>query len=142
MIYTEEVFELEDEIDKLCDTLIQSELVKGFWEAKYQLKNNNETRIKEKEFVFAKESFEKIEAYGSYAPDYKEKRRALREKKRQLDLDETVASFKVKERELQDVLDTTVFDLAKSISPNIKIEAGNPFFEFAQKGCSGNCHVG
>lgn len=142
MIYTEEVFKLEDEIDNLCDTLMHSELVKGFWEAKYQLKTNEETKKKEKEFVSAKESFEQIEAYGNYAPGYKEKRRALREKKRQLDLDETVASFKIKERELQDVLDTTVFDLAKSISPNIKIEAGNPFFEFAQKGCSGNCHVG
>jgi hypothetical protein len=40
------------------------------------------------------------------------------------------------------MLDYITFDIAKSISDDIKIDAGNPFFEFAKRGCGGSCHVG
>ncbi|WEG72895.1 YlbF family regulator [Vagococcus intermedius] len=142
MLYTEEIFELEDSIDRLCDCLLASSPTRGYLKSRQLIETSKITQEHVKDFSRAKESFEKIEAYGQYAPDYKEKRRALRATKRQLDMDNNIVEFRIYERDVQESLDLVTYEIAQSISSNIKIEAGNPFFEFAQKGCGGNCHVG
>ena len=106
-----------------------------------QIDTSAETKAREKQFMEAREAFERIEAYGKHAPDFTEKRRKLRHEKRQLDMDQNVSAFRVSERELQEVLDRLTYEIAQSVSPDIKIDAGNPFFEFAQKGCGGSCNV-
>lgn len=142
MIYTDEVFELEDSLDELCQALLSSTSFDDHCSNKKAILNSPETLNKEKVFGEAKTAFEKIENYGDYAPDFKEKRRQLRQAKRELDLDPIVAKFRVSEHELQSMLDRLVYEMAQVISEDIKIDAGNPFFEFASKGCGGSCHVG
>lgn len=142
MLYTEEIFELEDSIDRLCDCLLTSSPTSGYLKSRQLIEISNKTQERVRDFSYAKESFEKIETYGKYAPNYTEKRRALRSAKRQLDMDNNVIDFRIYERDVQESLDLVTYEIAQSISSNIKIEAGNPFFEFAQKGCGGNCHVG
>jgi cell fate (sporulation/competence/biofilm development) regulator YlbF (YheA/YmcA/DUF963 family) len=106
------------------------------------MNKSDEVAKLKKDFKEVKEAFEKIEPYGKYAPDFKEKRRAVRKVKRELDTNELVSNFKFNETSLQNMLDYITFDIAKSISDDIKIDAGNPFFEFAKRGCGGSCHVG
>ena len=141
MIYTEEVFAIEDCIEELCEQLVQSPVVQEHLNNRLRINRSSETKEREKKFMVAREAFERIEAYGKHAPDYTEKRRQLRQQKRQLDMDENVSAFRVSERELQEVLDRLTYEIAQSVSPDIKINAGNPFFEFAQKGCGGSCNV-
>ena len=81
-------------------------------------------------------------AYGEYAPDYREKKRAVRKAKRQLDMDEHVAAFRYSETQLQSLLDQIVQVLAEEVSNEIKVDAGSPFFETKKHfGCGGNCHA-
>lgn len=142
MIYTDEVFALEDCLFELCDNIISSELTTKHLHNRLLIETTPTTKAKEQEFVRARQKFEQVEAYGKYAPDYTEKRRKLRQEKRALDMDPHVAAFRASERDLQNVLDRVTYEIAQSVSPDIKIDAGNPFFEFAQRGCGGNCHGG
>lgn len=142
MIYTDELLAIEDTIDLLCHNIIECDVVKNYVVTKVALLKNAETQQKVTAFEQAKRSFERVEPYGNHAPDYTEKRRALRKQKRLLDTDERIMRFRVAERELQEVLDYISYDIAQSISPDIKVDAGNPFFEFATRGCGGSCHIG
>lgn len=140
MIFTEEVFAIEEELDTLLETLVCSQTFKKHCQNKGTILTNPETMIKEKEFKEAKAAFERIAQYGDYAPEFKSLRRELRQKKRVLDLDEHVMEFRMTEHDVQSMLDRIVFEMAQVVSNDIKIDAGNPFFEFASKGCGGNCH--
>lgn len=142
MIYTEEVFEIEDCVLELCQKIIDSSQAQEHLRNRFSIEMDPETKVKEQAFIKARDAYEQIEAYGKHAPDYTEKRRKLRQEKRQLDMDEHVSAFRVSERELQDVLDRVTYEIAQSVSKTIKIDAGNPFFEFADKGCGGSCSVG
>lgn len=142
MIYTEEIFEIEDSLDALCDKIMTSSIAKKHLENRLSVATNPEVKMKEKKFVRARDKFEQIEAYGKYAPDYTDFRRTLRQEKRALDMDVDVSSYRISERELQNVLDLITYEIAQSVSTEIKIDAGNPFFEFAQRGCGGSCSVG
>lgn len=142
MIYTTEVFLLEDCALELAEKISSSDIAQSYLINQYRVRTTDETKQKKTAFLKAKESFERIEAYGSHAPDFSEKRRTLRKAKRELDMDEAIADFRVSETSLQDILDHVGYEIASSISKDIKINAGNPFFEMAQKGCGGSCHVG
>lgn len=142
MIYTEEVFEIEDCVLALCQEIISSTQAAEHLHNRFSIETDSETKVKERAFVEAREAYERVEAYGKYAPDYTEKRRKLRQEKRQLDMDQHVSAFRVSERELQEVLDRVTYGIAQSVSKDIKIDAGNPFFEFADRGCGGSCSVG
>ncbi|MFW7432593.1 YlbF family regulator [Vagococcus carniphilus] len=141
MIYNEEVIEIEDLVEELAKELISSELVSGYVTSYVEMDQNQEVSSIVNEFLEKKEAFEKIESYGKYAPDFKEKRRDVRKAKRLVDTNELVAGFKYSETSLQNMLDYVTFDLANTISKDIKVDAGNPFFEFAKRGCGGSCHV-
>ncbi|MFY8330803.1 YlbF family regulator [Vagococcus carniphilus] len=141
MIYNEEVIEIEDLVEELAKELISSELVSGYVTSYVEMDRNQEVSSIVNEFLEKKEAFEKIESYGKYAPDFKEKRRDVRKAKRLVDTNELVAGFKYSETSLQNMLDYVTFDLANTISKDIKVDAGNPFFEFAKRGCGGSCHV-
>ena len=92
------------------------------------------------DFLRKKEAFEQIAAYGSYAPDHREKQRALRKAKRVLDVHPAVAEFRFSETELQGILDEMGIKIAHCISDEIKVDTGNPFFE-TRSSCGGKCHV-
>lgn len=141
VIYNEEVIEIEDLVEELAKELISSELVSGYVTSYVKMDRNQEVSSIVNEFLEKKEAFEKIESYGKYAPDFKEKRRDVRKAKRLVDTNELVAGFKYSETSLQNMLDYVTFDLANTISKDIKVDAGNPFFEFAKRGCGGSCHV-
>lgn len=142
MIYNESVFEIEEIVGELSKSIKGCQLVSEYVASYDLMKRSEEVSHIQKEFLKAKEAFERIEPYGKYAPDFKEKRRALRKAKRELDTNELVSEFKYHETSLQNMLDYMTFDIAKSVSDEIKIDAGNPFFEFAKRGCGGSCHVG
>lgn len=142
MIFNETVFEVESILTELSNSINESQLVADYISSYHVMNKSDEVAKLKKEFKEVKEAFEKIEPYGKYAPDFKEKRRAVRKVKRELDTNELVSNFKFNETSLQNMLDYITFDTAKSISDDIKIDAGNPFFEFAKRGCGGSCHVG
>lgn len=141
MIYNDELFDLEDKVNQLARDVLNSQTVIDYLHAYQTIEKSSEVSDLVSDFLTKKEAFEKIEPYGKYAPNFKEIRRALRKSKRALDTNELVATFKINETTVQNVLDYISLDIAQTISDTIKVDAGNPFFEFAKKGCGGTCHV-
>ena len=138
MIVTEHLFAIEDQTECLISALLESDAVQNYKETKKAMYASAEVAQLQKAFLEAKSAFERVEAYGIHAPDFREKQRALRKAKRALDLNEIVA-----ETNVQTLLDTIGLKIAQLISEDIKVDAGNPFFERGKKhsGCGGSCHA-
>lgn len=136
MIYDEDIMFILDQTQILIQTIVKSKIFKDYLDANKNL-DNPLTKEKQKLFIDAKEEFALVEKYAKYAPDYKEKINTLRETKKNLDLDDKIANFHKCERDLQLVLDEIVTRLAKVVSSNIKIDAGNPFSKHHCGGCHG-----
>jgi cell fate (sporulation/competence/biofilm development) regulator YlbF (YheA/YmcA/DUF963 family) len=142
MIVTEELFKIEDQTERLIQAILESEEMATYQANRDRMYRSQEVKEKQKAFLDAKEAFERIEAYGSHAPDFRTKQRTLRQAKRALDMSEEVAEFRVSETAVQTILDLIGSAVAKNISEDIKVDAGNPFFEKGNHGCGGSCHAG
>jgi hypothetical protein len=57
-----------------------------------------------------------------------------------MDLDDNVAEFRRSENELQDLLDKVSQIIGHSVSKNVKVPTGNPFFSGSS--CGGGCGTG
>lgn len=142
MIVTEHLFAIEDQTECLISALLESDAVQNYKETKSYVCFGGSCSVT-KAFLEAKSAFERVEAYGIHAPDFREKQRALRKAKRALDLNEIVANYRFAETNVQTLLDTIGLKIAQLISEDIKVDAGNPFFERGKKhsGCGGSCHA-
>ena len=140
MIINEAFFQLEDQNQVLIQALLASPSYKSYLKARTQMNQSKEVAQLRKAFQVEKDKFERIAAYGEYAPDYRSQQQKVRLSKRALDLNEKVAAFRLAETDFQQLLDEIGRLLAEAISPEIKVNAGNPFFETGNHSCKGNCH--
>lgn len=140
MIYNEALFELEDQSDRLVEAVLHSSVYQQYIQAQKALAVSEEAQGLKAAFQSQQAAFEKIAAYGTYAPDYQATQKALFQAKRRLDLQADVAAFKVAETQLQQILDEITETIAATISTEIKVTKGNPFFETKSHHCKGNCH--
>ncbi|MGM7635953.1 YlbF family regulator [Bacillus sp. Hm123] len=99
------------------------------------------TREKIQRFSRLKDLYEEVQRFGRYHPDYSRVMKEIREAKRDMDLDENVAAFRVAEKELQTLLDEISELLGRSVSQSIKVPTGNPFFSTGSS-CGGGCGSG
>ena len=127
MIYDEALLALEDQCDQLIIRILESEAMVGYLEAKQRIESSEEAQLKIEQFKRKQEQFELIEPYGEYAPDFFSYRQQLYQAKREMDLDEVVYEFRIAERKLQVQLDLIADKLAKSVSTNILVSAGDAF---------------
>lgn len=142
MIVTEKLFEIEDQTEKLVQAILASETIESYKINRKEMLACADVQEKQKAFLTAKESFERIEAFGKHAPDFRTKQRSVRQAKRALDMSEEVAEFRFSETSVQTILDLVGMAVAKTISEDIKVDAGNPFFEKGKhSGCGGSCHA-
>lgn len=142
VIINEELFCLEDQCQQVVQRIRESEIFRAYLISKRVMNHSDEVEELKKDFLTKKASFEQIADYGKYAPDFREKQRAVRAAKRKLDLTDEVSEFRVNETQLQGILDEIGQQLASGISSEIKINAGSPFFETSKHaGCGGNCHA-
>lgn len=140
MIINDSLFALEDTTEALIGAILTSSAYQSYLSCKKSMEQSTEVTDLRKSFNKEKDKFEQISAYGKYAPDYKEQQRTLRKSKRALDLNQQVAEYRLAENDFQALLDEIGQRLAATISNEIKVDAGNPFFETGKIGCKGNCH--
>lgn len=141
MLATTERVRLLETAESLAKMISQSEVAEQYRICKYKLKNNKESQRKIQKFVRLKDQYEDAKRFGKYHPDYKKIMVQVRKAKRELDLDPFVAEFRLAENDLQSLLDMVSVHLAGAVSPQIKVPAGNPFFDTGT-GCSGGCGTG
>lgn len=127
MIFNEELLHLEDQCAKLIAKIAQSKVMQDYQIAKREMESDPETQQKIRLFQEAKEQYERVEPYGSYASDYHELRKKVFQRKRAVDMAEQVYRFRTAERTLQVQLDLIAAELASAVSENILVSTGDPF---------------
>jgi cell fate (sporulation/competence/biofilm development) regulator YlbF (YheA/YmcA/DUF963 family) len=140
MLATIERMEILDSADELSQWILNSDVAENYRKSLYKLRNNDVTQTKIQLFTRMKERYEEVQRFGRYHPDYKTVMKDIRERKREMDMDDNVAEFRRAENELQDLLDKVSLIIGHSVSKNVKVPSGNPFFSGSS--CGGGCGSG
>ncbi|PNZ31465.1 putative DUF964-containing protein [Staphylococcus petrasii] len=141
-MYTEETMSILDDIDALSDMIVQSQLYHDYREAQERLDKDDEAHLMYQAFLKSKMKYDEVMRFGKYHPDYQHVMMDTRRRKRAYEMLPVVMDYKSKEVALQNLIDEVVSKIAFSVSENVKIEAGNPFFKTDHNGCAtgGTCN--
>ncbi|MBM7552878.1 YlbF family regulator [Thalassobacillus pellis] len=121
MLATMEIVDLLDHSEQVGQMILQSEPMADYQSAKKALEEDEQAQKLIQEFQRIKDHYEDVQRFGRYHPDYNDIMKQVRTAKREMDMNEKVASFKMKERELQKLLDEVSHVVAHSISTTIKV---------------------
>ncbi|MBO3064555.1 MULTISPECIES: YlbF family regulator [Staphylococcus] len=138
---TEETLTVLDEIEDLSDKILESRLYQEYRQAEQALANNDEAHLLYQAFLKSKDKYDEIMRFGKYHPDYQNVMLDTRKRKRAYEMLPVVMNHKQKEVALQELIDQVIVKIAYAVSENVKIEAGNPFFQKDAGGCAtgGSC---
>lgn len=139
MLATIETVEIMDQAERLAQEIIQSEVGLHYLDSLRKMNLDPVAQEKIQTFNSMKDSYEEVQRFGRYHPDYKTVTKATREAKREMDLHPSIIVYKQAENSLQQLLDEISMLLGHSVSPHIKVPTGNPFFESS---CGGGCGSG
>jgi cell fate (sporulation/competence/biofilm development) regulator YlbF (YheA/YmcA/DUF963 family) len=142
VLATSERIELLDQSEYLAKMILNSDIADQYRVCLYNLQSNKETQRKIRQFSSLKDLYEDVQRFGKYHPDYKKVMTQIRVAKREMDLDDNVAAFKLAENDLQALLDEVSILIGGAVSKNIKVPTGNPFFETSSGCSSGGCGSG
>ncbi|XKH51524.1 YlbF family regulator [Chryseomicrobium palamuruense] len=131
-----------DEVDELNTFVMNSEIVSAYYKAHKDVYASPEVAKVVHEFSRLKETYEEVQRFGKYHPDYKTINSKIRIKKREMDLIPQVAELKAAENDVQDLLDELSLLIAHAVSTDIKVPVSNPFFQSATGSCSTGCGTG
>ncbi|MBF7023944.1 YlbF/YmcA family competence regulator [Staphylococcus kloosii] len=139
---TEETVSVLDDIEGLGEMIVKSELYQDYKTAEKELADNDEAHLLYQAFLKSKEKYDEVMRFGKYHPDYQNVMMDTRKRKRAYETLPVVVDFKKKEMALQTLVDEIITKIAFAFSENVKIEAGNPFFQKDAGGCStgGSCN--
>lgn len=141
LLATIEGIEILEEAEIIASMIIHSEEAEQYRQCLNRLNTNKETQRKINDFINMKQLYEEVQRFGKYHPDYKYAMKSIRETKRTMDLDVNVAEFRRAENDLQALLDKVSLIIGRSVSEQIKVPTGNPFFD-SSSSCSGGCGTG
>ncbi|WP_458414010.1 YlbF family regulator [Schinkia sp. CFF1] len=136
MLATEERINILDVADELSAMILNSDVVEDYYQCLNRLRKDEKAVSIIKAFTKQKELYEEVHRIGKYHPDYLKVIKETRELKREMDLLDTVYEFKKAENALQSLLDEISVLIGHSVSKQIKVPTGDPFFE-SSSGCNG-----
>jgi cell fate (sporulation/competence/biofilm development) regulator YlbF (YheA/YmcA/DUF963 family) len=140
MIITENLFAIEKKVKELAKLILSSEQAKNYYLASEKCLNDKEAILLEQKLQSAYDAFLQVQKYGSYAPDYKEKKHAFYQTKRAYDLSKSVASMRLAETDIQNILDEIAVKITGKVSKKILVKTGNPFTKHQnKKSCQSHC---
>lgn len=136
-----EIIEVLDGVDEVSEMILNSEIYQEYIAARQAMNEDEAAQTHYQTFMKYKERYDEVMRFGKYHPDYQSVTRVTRKSKRAYDMVPSVMAYKQKETELQNLVDEVITIIATSISDNVKIEVGNPFFRTDMHGCStgGTC---
>src|SRR5690625_4347786 len=141
MIATIELVDILDRSEQLGKMILASEDVVAYNRSRTALNKDPEAQQLIRDFQDIKSHYEDVQRFGRYHPDYNEIMRNVRSTKRKMDMHESVAAFKIAERQLQRFLDDISDHIAKSVSEHIIVPKDG--LASTDSGCStGGCGSG
>lgn len=140
MIATMSHVSLLDKAEGLSGMIKSSSIMNDYKQAYLDLQQDETAQQLIREFSQMKIHYEDIQRFGTYHPDYREIMRKVRRAKRKMDMNDKVATFKIQERHLQNLLDEISSLIAKSVSEGIKVPKDGAFL--SDTGCGTGCGTG
>lgn len=134
MIANMEYVTILDYSERLGQMFLQSEVMEDYQQKKNTLEQDEVAQKLIKDFINIKDHYDDIQRFGRYHPDYQEIMKQVRQTKRAMDMHETVAAYKIAERNLQSLLDEISEYIAFSVSDQIK--APKDGAALSDNGCS------
>ncbi|WP_430791412.1 YlbF family regulator [Virgibacillus flavescens] len=120
MIGTMEIVDILDRSEGLGKMILQSDVMEAYNTSQTDLLDDKNSQKLIKDFADIKEHYEDVQRFGRYHPDYSVIMKKVRSIKREMDMDDKVAAFKIAERNLQKLLDEISTDVAMSVGDMIK----------------------
>lgn len=139
-MFTTETVNILDQSDELSEMIKSSTIYYEYNEAKQKLETNFEVKVLRQKFDQIKSHYDDCLRFGRYHPDYSRVMKETRQQKRAYEMHPVVSDFKTKEAALQNLLDEVISIISFSISKNVKVDTGNPFFSSENHG--GSCSTG
>lgn len=123
------------------ELILTSDVFNNYISIKKQVQHNSDTQEMLQHFQGLKEKYEEVQRFGKYHPDFRKITSEVREYKRKLDTYPLIAEYKESEKELESLLNEVCQIIAHSVSSEIKVPSGNPFFDQSSS-CAGGCGSG
>ncbi|ASN05872.1 YlbF family regulator [Virgibacillus necropolis] len=120
MVGTMEMVGILDRSEDLGKMILQSDVMEAYNNSQKALKEDKESQKLVKAFADIKDQYEDVQRFGRYHPDYSVIMKKVRTIKREMDMDDKVAAFKIAERNLQKLLDEISGNVAMSVGDMIK----------------------
>lgn len=139
MIGTLEYVDILDRSELLGDMIQQSDVMQEFKAARDALYNDSESTRLINAFTNMKDHYEDVQRFGRYHPDYREIMKKVRLTKREMDMNDKVAQYKIAERNLQLMLDEISECIALSVSEQIKAPKDGAALSDGGCGSGGSC---
>ncbi|GAA0613233.1 regulatory iron-sulfur-containing complex subunit RicF [Virgibacillus siamensis] len=139
MIGTMEYVEILDRSELLGQKVLDSEVVKAFNDSRIALQEDQEAQRLIAAFNDIKSHYEDVQRFGRYHPDYNVIMKKVRTAKREMDMNDKVAAFKIAERNLQKLLDEISSYVALSVSDDIKAPKDGAALAHGGCGSGGKC---
>ncbi|MFY4773748.1 YlbF family regulator [Metabacillus sp. RGM 3146] len=130
-----------EQAERIGEMIEKSQLAVDYRRLQKALQNDQTAQSLIAEFTKVKEKYEDVQRFGRYHPDYKTISSEMRQVKRNLDMNDSVAAFRRAETNLQTLLDEISVELGRAVSEHIKVPTGNPFFDSGSS-CGGGCGSG
>lgn len=140
MMMTDEWLAIIEQADELAEMLLHSEVTAEYHRAYERVYADADLVQMVKKFNEMKERYEEVQRFGKYHPDYHIVMKAIRQQKRELDLNEQVAALRLAENDVQEVLDEISICIAGAVSDAVKVPSGNAFF--TDSSCGTGCGSG
>lgn len=141
MIASMEYVSILDFTDELGQMVLHSDIMEDYHQKKLTLEQDEEAQRLIKAFLNIKDHYDDIQRFGKYHPDYQSIMKDVRQTKRAMDMHDTVAEFKIAERNLQNLLDEISEYIAGSVSLEIKVPKEGAALSDSGCGCGsgGSC---
>lgn len=139
MIGTIEYAEILDRSEQLGKMIMESEVMEAYRQSKIALLEDKEAQKLIQAFADMKSHYDDIQRFGRYHPDYNIIMKKVRAAKREMDMNEKVAAFKMAERNVQRLLDEICLHVAQSVGSQIKVPIEGAALTDTGCGHGGSC---
>ncbi|WP_077325966.1 YlbF family regulator [Virgibacillus siamensis] len=139
MIGTMEYVDILDYSESLGKMILNSETAEAYNDSRNALIEDEEAQRLIASFNDIKGHYEDVQRFGRYHPDYNEIMKKVRTAKREMDMNDKVAAFKIAERNLQKLLDEVSSYVALSVSEDIKAPKDGAALVHGGCGSGGKC---
>ncbi|WP_027963082.1 YlbF family regulator [Halalkalibacillus halophilus] len=135
MYVNEEIIDVLEHAEMLGKKIKQSEDYHIYKQDQDELYADDTANKLINQFHQMKEDYDDVQRFGRYHPDYSKIMKEIRQVKRDLDMHDTVATFKQSETSFQSLLDDVSELVAHAISHNIKAPRDGLALKDSGDGC-------